>query len=200
MKMSVSGPEMIIGLSPIMISLTETIVSLTDLTVGATAMTVSESSMGVDEREIIVNETGLIAIVGKTRAARRRIPMTPRVTAITNSRIAGSADSWIFSAPTRSGHMECSSVRKQQTRVFSVTGIKPFDLCCLRHTCLTRWAPKMDPFTLAYLAGHSDISITKRYIHPEDETVKAAMERAAAELVRPPKTPPTLLERERPPP
>src|SRR5438552_1459133 len=126
MKMSGSGPEMIIGLSAIMISLTETIVSLTDLTGGATAMTVSESSMGVDEREIIVNETGLIAFVGKTRAARRRIPMTPRVTAITNSRIASSADSWIFSAPTRSGHMEGSSVRKQQTRVFSVTGIKPF--------------------------------------------------------------------------
>src|SRR5881397_562153 len=149
MKMSVSGPEMIIGLSPIMISLTETIVSLTDLTAGATAMTVSESSMGVDEREIIVNETGLIAFVGKTRAARRRIPMTPRVTAIANSRIASSADSWIFSAPTRSGHMEGSSVRKQQTRVFSVTGIKPFELYCLRHTCLTRWAPKMDPFTLS---------------------------------------------------
>src|SRR6059058_2246022 len=122
MKMSVSGPEMIIGLSPIMISLAETIVSLTDLTAGATAMTVSESSMGVDEGEIIVNETGLIGFVGKTRAARRRIPMTPRVTAIANSRIAGSADDWIFSAPTRSGHMEGSSVRKQQTRVFSVTG------------------------------------------------------------------------------
>ena len=71
--------------------------------------------------------------------------------------------------------MEGSSVRKQQTRVFSVTGIKPFELNCLRHTCLTRWAPKMDPFTLAYLAGHSDISITKRYVHPEDETIKAAM-------------------------
>ncbi len=68
--------------------------------------------------------------------------------------------------------MEGSSVRKQQTRVFSVTGIKPFELYCLRHTCLTRWAPKMDPFTLAYLAGHSDISITKCYVHPEDEPSK----------------------------
>jgi hypothetical protein len=32
----------------------------------------------------------------------------------------------------------------------------------------------MAPFTLAYLAGYSDISITKRYVHPEDETVKVA--------------------------
>src|SRR5438876_7669146 len=174
-EITVSRLEMIVAGFLIIISLAETIVSLTDLTVGATAMTVSQSSMGVDEGEIIVNETGLIALVGKTRAARRRIPMTPRVTAIANSRIASSADSWIFSAPTRSGHMEGSSVMKQQTRVFSVTGIKPFELYCLRHTCLTRWAPKMDPFTLAYLAGHSDISITKRYVHPEGETIKAAM-------------------------
>jgi len=48
----------------------------------------------------------------------------------------------------------------------------------------------MDPFTLAYLAGHSDISITKRYVHPEDGTVRAAMERAASERMSPPATPP----------
>jgi len=37
----------------------------------------------------------------------------------------------------------------------------------------------MDPFTLAYLAGHSDLSITKRYTHPEDETVLSAMRRVS---------------------
>ena len=36
----------------------------------------------------------------------------------------------------------------------------------------------MDPYTLAYLAGHSDFSTTKRYVHPQAETVGAAMERA----------------------
>jgi hypothetical protein len=50
----------------------------------------------------------------------------------------------------------------------------------------------MDPFTLAYLAGHSDISITKRYVHPEDETVRAAMERAASEHLGPISGPITL--------
>ena len=35
----------------------------------------------------------------------------------------------------------------------------------------------MDPYTLAYLAGHSDFSTTKRYVHPQAETVRAAMER-----------------------
>jgi integrase len=156
---------------------------------------------------------------GKTRAARRRIPMTTRVTAIVESRIDSEnaliaeiaqttnlADTerkkrleqrgWLFPADTRSGHIESSSVKKQQARVFRVTGIKGFELYCLRHTCLTRWAPKMDAFTLAYLAGHSDISITKRYVHPEDETVKVAMSRVAAEHLSPPSTSPTDLEAE----
>jgi len=154
---------------------------------------------------------------GKTRAARRRIPMTPRVGAIIENRIASEQNKierslqlgefdetqrkkeferygWLFPAATRSGHMEGSSLKKQQARVFRLTGINPFELYCLRHTCLTRWAPKMDPFTLAYLAGHTDISITKRYVHPEDETVKAAMERVAAEHGTPHKIPHTALE------
>jgi hypothetical protein len=36
----------------------------------------------------------------------------------------------------------------------------------------------MDPWTLAYLAGHRDMNITKRYFHPQEETIRAAMERA----------------------
>jgi integrase len=154
---------------------------------------------------------------GKTRASRRRIPMTVRVTAIVEGRITSEravieeilksknvtdtqrqkeieSRGWLFPAPTRSGHMEGSSVKRQQAKVFSLTKIKPFELYCLRHTCLTRWAPKMDPFTLAYLAGHSDISITKRYVHPEDETVRAAMERAVADISSPTTSPTTQIE------
>ena len=36
----------------------------------------------------------------------------------------------------------------------------------------------MDPYTLAYIAGHSDFATTKRYVHPQMENVRAAMERA----------------------
>ena len=53
-----------------------------------------------------------------------------------------------------------------------------FELYTFRHTCLTRWAPHMDPWTLAYLAGHRDMTITKRYIHPQEDTVRKAMGRA----------------------
>jgi hypothetical protein len=47
-----------------------------------------------------------------------------------------------------------------------------------RHTCLTRWAGILDPYTLAYLAGHSDFGTTRRYVHPNLKTAREALERA----------------------
>jgi hypothetical protein len=39
----------------------------------------------------------------------------------------------------------------------------------------------MDPWTLAYLAGHRDMNITKRYIHPQEQTIRAALKRVHEE-------------------
>jgi len=65
-----------------------------------------------------------------------------------------------------------------KTLEYYKTGLEEFTLYTLRHTCLTRWSAHMDPYTLAYLAGHSDFSTTKRYVHPQADKVRAAMERA----------------------
>jgi integrase len=129
---------------------------------------------------------------GKTDNARRRIPMTDNVKAILEwriSRLHGGA--WVFPAPTRSGHIEPSSLKKQHAKVISEAtrilreetkdpkrAFAGFELYTLRHTCLTRWAPHMDPWTLAYLAGHRDMNITKRYIHPQEQTIRDAMDKA----------------------
>ncbi len=123
---------------------------------------------------------GVIEIqYGKTDNARRRIPMTPRVQAILEMRLSvTNGGEWVFPALTKSGHIEPSSLKKQQMRAFRESGVPSFELYTLRHTCLTRWAPHVDPWTLAYLAGHRDMSTTKRYVHPEHHTITAAMERA----------------------
>ncbi len=132
---------------------------------------------------------------GKTENARRRIPMTPHVKAILEIRLAKADGSrWVFPAKTKSGHIEPSSLKKQHikaiaeaTRILQEESkredlqLAPFELYTLRHTCLTRWAPHMDPWTLAYLAGHRNMNITKRYVHPQEQTVRAAMERAREE-------------------
>ena len=36
----------------------------------------------------------------------------------------------------------------------------------------------MDPWALAYLAGHRDMAITKRYVRPQEQTIREAMQRA----------------------
>ena len=129
---------------------------------------------------------------GKTDNARRRIPMTPRVQAILEMRLSKAAGGeWVFPAATKSGHIEPSSIKKQHAKAIGQATVilrkqtgresakfQGFELYTLRHTCLTRWAPHMDPWTLAYLAGHRDMNITKRYVHPQEQTIRAAMDRA----------------------
>jgi integrase len=118
--------------------------------------------------------------------------MTPRVQAILEMRCSSTAGSeWVLPAATKSGHIEPSTIKKQHAKAIAEatailrkqTGRKDvvfqgFELYTLRHTCLTRWASHMDPWTLAYLAGHRDMNITKRYVHPQEQTIRAAMDRA----------------------
>ena len=58
---------------------------------------------------------------GKTAAARRMLPMTPRVRTILEDnweRAGKPLEGWIWAAPTRSGHIEPSSLKKQHARTF----------------------------------------------------------------------------------
>jgi integrase len=119
---------------------------------------------------------GLIDIhKGKGKGSRRRIPASQRVQGILEMRKDQSACDWIFPAPTRSGHIEASSIKKQHAASIKACKVQPFVLYTLRHTCLTRWAKYMDPFTLHVLAGHTDMNTTKRYIHPNETDIREAM-------------------------
>ncbi len=134
---------------------------------------------------------------GKTDNARRRIPVSQRVGALLEMRKSSSEAEWVFPAGTRSGHIEPASLKRQhrhacEGKANAVENAKRkdgqprkwnvelFPMYTLRHTCLTRWAPHMDPWALAYMAGHRDMSITKRYIHPQQGTLRDAMAKARA--------------------
>jgi integrase len=128
---------------------------------------------------------------GKTAAARRVLPMTPRVRSILETRweIAGRPmEGWIWPAQTRSGHLESSSLKKQHARTFKTLSaeskkstakpVRPFVLYSLRHTFLTRLGESgCDVWTLARIAGHSSIAMSTRYVHPSEDAVFTAMER-----------------------
>jgi integrase len=125
-----------------------------------------------------VHDGALHIAFGKTANARRSVPLTDRASALLEMRRAARRADWVFPSPTRSGHIEKSTLKKKHKKALKLSKVEAFTLYTLRHTCLTRWSAHMDPYTLAYLAGHSDFSTTKRYVHPQAETVRAAMERA----------------------
>jgi len=118
---------------------------------------------------------------GKTAAARRVLPMTPRVRAILESRweAAGKPqDGWIWSAPTRSGHVESFSLRKQHQNALRTSKVRPFVLYSLRHSFLTRLAESgCDVWTLSRIAGHASLTMSQRYIHPSQDAVLDAIAR-----------------------
>jgi integrase len=128
---------------------------------------------------------------GKTAAARRVLPMTPRVRMILETRWEGAGkpiEGWVWPAPTRSGHLESSSLKKQHARCFHTLTeetkkangkpVRPFVLYSLRHTFLTRLGESgCDAWTLARIAGHSSVAMSTRYVHPSEDAVFTAVER-----------------------
>jgi integrase len=141
------------------------------------------------ERVLLSGSAGLIQIVqGKSRAARRLLPMVPAVYALLKARweLQGKPqDGWVFPSTSRCGHFEGSTAKGQHARALKKANeeakknnraeLKPFEPYCLRHTALTRLAESgCDAFTLARIAGHSSITITQRYCHPQADAIERA--------------------------
>jgi integrase len=123
----------------------------------------------------------LLITSGKTKAARRVLPMTPRVRHILEARwkAAGKpTEGFVWPAPTKSEHVEPSSLKKQHAKAFRLSKVRPFVLYSLRHTFLTRLGQSgCDVWTLARIAGHSSIVMSARYVHPSEDAVLDAMVR-----------------------
>ncbi len=133
----------------------------------------------------------LLVTHGKTASARRVLPMTPRVRNILETRWESDQkplEGWVWAAPTRSGHMESSSLKRQHKQVFKTLArlaqennqksFRKFVLYSLRHTFLTRLGESgCDAWTLARIAGHGDVRISARYVHPSEDAVFTAMTR-----------------------
>jgi len=124
--------------------------------------------------------TGLIQVVaGKSKAARRILPMTPRVRAMLEARwrAAGRpSDGWLFPRrriPER--HINGDSVKDQHKRALAKSGVEPFEFVpySLRHTGLTKLGESAggNVFVLARIAGHASIATTQRYIHPQADAI-----------------------------
>jgi integrase len=139
----------------------------------------------------------LLVTHGKTETARRVLYLTPRVRFILETRweFAGKpTEGWVWPAPTRCGHVNHASLKKQHTRAFKTANaeatkkaasggtkpvlLTPWVLYSFRHTFLTRLGESgCDAWSLARIAGHSSIAMSSRYVHPSEEAIQNAMSR-----------------------
>ncbi len=139
---------------------------------------------------------GLIQVTeGKTRAAKRMLPMVPAVFAALKARYEESGNpeqGWVFPSASREGHFNKDTAKDQHRKAIDRANqnakqnrtreLKPFEPYVLRHTALTQLAQAgCDAFTLARIAGHSSITITQRYIHPQADAIERAFAPFGAE-------------------
>jgi integrase len=138
----------------------------------------------------------LLVTHGKTAAARRTLPMTPRVREILEAQWTRSekpVEGWVWATVTASGHFEPSTLKKLHSHTFSTLAeearkndekpVRPFVLYTLRHTFLTRLgASGCNVWTLARIAGHSSIQMSSRYVHPSEDSVLDALSNLHPEI------------------
>jgi integrase len=118
---------------------------------------------------------------GKTKAARRTIPMTDDVLSLLKLRVKEAARlgaPYVFPSP-HDIQRPIGSVKKAHSGAVRRANItRHFRLYDLRHTFATRAAASgVDLPTLSSLLGHASILMTMRYVHPAAEQKRAAMEK-----------------------
>jgi integrase len=120
-----------------------------------------------------IQDEAIIIHDGKGKGSRRRVPCTQRVMGILEMRRAESE--WVFPRETASGHVEASTLKKQHEAAIKAAEVLPFVIYDFRHTRITRWAKVLPLPVVQRLAGHTEISTTMRYVHLNDDDVRAAM-------------------------
>jgi len=131
------------------------------------------------ERVLLNGGRGLLQVSeGKSKAAKRILPLVPDVYAVLERRRGEQGnpeEAWDFPSSARDGHLNGDTTKDQHAIALKNSKVARFEPYILRHTALTRLAESgCDVFTLARIAGHSSITITQRYVHPQADAVERA--------------------------
>ena len=113
---------------------------------------------------------------GKTKAAKRKVPLSEKAAAVLAKRLAGVKGDCLFQG--RGGDEPIVKVNNAHTATVTRSGVRHFRLYDLRHTWATRAAMAgVDLVTLAAMIGHSRVQMVMRYAHPTEEHQFQAMQK-----------------------
>lgn len=115
----------------------------------------------------------------KTSAGKRLVPMTERVKGLVAKQIGSQMEGWVFPSPRYPGqHIKRHALTRAWRATANRAGVSPdVDLYCARHTFGTdvMYATK-DPFLTMRILGHTELSTTARYQHPDMARIGALMD------------------------
>jgi integrase len=124
---------------------------------------------------------------GKSKNAKRTIPLTARVRSMLETRLDREPILlWVFKGDGGDSHLLVTSLDHMHAKIARpiVKGKRvnrfssEFVLHSLRHTMLTRLGEAgADAFTIMRIAGHSSVTVSQRYVHPTPEAVERAFQR-----------------------
>ncbi len=120
---------------------------------------------------------------GKTRAARRLVHLDEESVRILEARMS-SPGPWLFPSSRKPGK-HIAKLRNAHEAVCAEVGLQ-FVLYDLRHTYATRMLTegKVDIGTLAAMMGHANLRTIQRYVHPQDDAKKEAVQNYRASMNR----------------
>jgi len=116
---------------------------------------------------------------GKTKAARRRVPLNPTATAILRARLESGEGEFLF-PHRKDDDKPMRNVNNAHTRALKKSRVSYFRLYDLRHTWATRAVQNgMDLATVAAILGHAKLNMVMRYAHPQERHKADAMKKLA---------------------
>ena len=132
----------------------------------------------IRKENVHLNRRYLFVPSGKTRYARRNVPLTAAAIEVLKRRMVSAKGGLLF-GKTGNPERPIGAICWEHRKTLRKTGIQPpFRLYDFRHTFGSRMAMAgVDLATLKELMGHSNISITMRYVHPTPEHTRAAVEK-----------------------
>ena len=117
---------------------------------------------------------------GKTKAAKRRIPLTATARSILHKRVLTANGPYVFGSE-KDPNKPITQLNKSHGTAVKRSGVDDFRLYDLRHTFATRAIEAgVDLITLAALLGHSRIAMVQRYAHPGEQHKVEAVQKMEA--------------------